>query len=203
MTTAVMTESKVTLSTLLAGEGVTQAQLAAHLDALDVAGRVSEVRAVPAKLQKKLWQVCAGAPAFTLDELVPPATTGTIIYAGKNSLPAFTIFEKRFCRKDGKVIGFNFQSTSLFTGPGYFTVVTSPHDARELLFDYITVPAEAPQADWPKAKPNTGGFAKLVYGNLHDFCRRVSRDVLIGSATRVDKAGKEKDIDSYFILART
>ncbi|HZS37047.1 MAG TPA: hypothetical protein VFF06_09475, partial [Polyangia bacterium] len=73
--------------------------------------------------------------------------------------------------------------------------------ARELLFDYTRVPQAAP-AGWPPIKPNEAGLSRFVYKNLHDFCRRVSRDVIIGSATRVDEKGVEQDLDSYFVLAR-
>src|SRR5207302_8830656 len=105
----------------------------------------------------------------------------------------------------GAVVGYNHQSMSWFTGPGYFTVVPAMGErAGELLFDYTRVPQCTPQGDdddddgWPPVKPNSSGLSKLVYGNLNDFCRRVSRDVIIGSATRFGK-----DIDSYFVLART
>jgi hypothetical protein len=198
MTTAAVAETSTTLVSLLAG-GAVQPALGAHLDALDAAGRVREIRALSGKaLQKKLWDACADAPLFTLDDLVPPSVgEAQVIYAGKNSLAMFTHFEKRFCRRDGAVVGYNFQSMSWVTGPGYFTVVPSTERPRELLFDYTRVPAEAP-AGWPKVKANTGGLSRMVYGNLHDFCRRVSRDVIIGSATRLGK-----DIDSYFVLART
>ncbi len=179
--------------------GCTQAQLEAHLNGLDAEARVRECRALLGKQQKKLWHICKDAPAFTLDDLVP-ASVGegtTVIYAGKNSLAAFTLFEKRFQRRGAEIIGYNFQPMSWVTGPGYFTCVTSPHDAREILFDYTKTPSVGPSG-WPKARTNAAGFSRLVYKDLHDFNRRVSKDVIIGSATRLGK-----DMDSYFILCRT
>lgn len=205
MSTAAAVSVSTTFADLLAREDTTQAQLAAHLDALDAEERVRQSRALSAKAQKRLWQVCASAPAFTLDDLIPSSIADgqTVIYAGKNSLAMFTIFEKRFTRRAGAVVGYNNQSMSFVTGPGYFTVVQATGDrARELLFDYTRVPADAP-SDWPAIKPNEAGLSRFVYKNLHDFCRRVSRDVIIGSATRVNKDGREEDIDSYFVLART
>jgi hypothetical protein len=199
MSTAAAVSASVTFADLLAREGVKQPDLAAHLDALDTDARVRECRALSGKLQKRLWEACAGAPAFTLDDLVPQSTGDKqIIYAGKNSLALFSHFEKRFVRQDGAVVGYNFQSMSWLTGPGYFTVVQGEGDrARELWFDYTRVPSRAP-AGWPPVKANTGGFAKMVYGNLWDYCRRVSRDVIIGKATRLGK-----EMENYFVLART
>jgi hypothetical protein len=198
-TTAAVASSSVTLAQLIDSPDATQARLAEHLDALDSETRVRECRALSGKQQKRLWQICAGAPAFTLEDLVPPplGEGRTVIYAGKNSLPAFTLFEKRFMRKKGQVIGYNHQATSWITGPGYFTCETSPKDAREILFDYTRVPSETPTG-WPQVKPNKAGFSRFVYNGLHDFNRRVSKDVLIGSATRLGK-----DIDSYYVLCRT
>lgn len=198
-TAAATTELTPTFARLLDKPDVTQAELAQHLDALAPDERVAQCRGLSGAAQKRLWQVCAGAPAFTLDNLVP-ASLGEgkqVIYAGKNSLLAFTHFEKRFMRQNGAVIGYNFQSMSFITGPGFFTVVQSPKDERELLFDYTKVPESAP-ATWPKLKPNTAGLSRFVYKDLNDYCRRVSRDVIIGSAFRLDK-----DMDSYFVLART
>jgi hypothetical protein len=120
-----------------------------------------------------------------------------VIFAGKNSLPMFTWFEKRFARQGGRIVGYNHQTMSWFTGPGYFTLAPSAERPKEVLFDYTTVPQTAP-ADWPPPRPNSAGFSKLVYNNLHDFCRRVARDVVIGEATRLGKP-----MNSYFLLART
>jgi hypothetical protein len=193
MTAAAAVSTSSTFADLLRGQP-TQAELAAHLDALDAAERVRQCRALDGAAQRRLWAACAGAPAFTLDDLVPGA--GPVTWAGKNSLPTFSWFEKRFARQGGAVIGYNHQAMRWLTGPGYFTVVSSPSEPKELLFDYTRVPAEAP-AGWPPIKPNTRGFSFFVYRNMQDFCRRVSGDVIIGSATRLGKP-----IDSYFVLAR-
>jgi hypothetical protein len=94
------------------------------------------------------------------------------------------------------VVGYNHQTTSWFTGPGYFTLVPSPHETRELRVDYTKVPSTTPPG-WPAVKPNDRGLSNLIYKNLYDYLRFVSRDVAIGFATRLDKP-----MDSYFILAR-
>jgi hypothetical protein len=194
---AVADTAAVTFFDLLARADVTQAQLAAHLDALDADERVRQSRALGKAQQRRLWEVCADAPAFTVEDLIPATETGTVRWAGKNSLPLFTHFEKRFCRQDGAVFGFNFNpGIAWFTGPGYFATVQPPDRPREILFDYTRVPERAPEG-WPAVKANTGGTGKLVYGGMHDFCRRVSSTVIIGAATRLGKP-----IDAYFVLAR-
>jgi hypothetical protein len=186
------------LSQLLGRSDVTQPELASFLDGLDAAGRLAQTRALSAKEQKRLWEVCKGAPALAPEDLVPTSLgeAKQVIWGGKNSLAAFTIFEKRFIRQNGVIVGYNHQATSWLTGPGYFTVVQSPHDARELRIDYTNVPATTP-AGWPTVKPNDRGLSNFVYKNLYDYLRRVSRDVVIGFATRLDKP-----MDSYFVLSR-
>ncbi len=189
--------STTTFVELLARPDCTQALLAAHLDALDAETRVAQCRSLGKKQLRRLWEVCADAPAFGLEDLIPATEAGTVRWAGKNSLPLFTHFETRFARQGGEVVGYNFQpGLAWFTGPGYFTTVAAPERPREILFDYTRVPATAP-AGWPPVKPNSGGTGKLVYGNMHDFCRRVSQTVIIGAATRLGKP-----IDAYFVLAR-
>jgi hypothetical protein len=74
--------------------------------------------------------------------------------------------------------------------------VQAPERPREILIDYTRVPEVAPEG-WPAVKDNTRGGGKLVYGGMHDFCRRVSSTVIIGAATRQGKM-----IGAYFVLAR-
>ena len=191
-------QTHATFADLLARPDCTQSLLAAHLDALDTEARIVQCRALGKRQQRQLWQVCAEAPPFTLEDLIPSTATAPVHWAGKNSLGVFTHFEKRFVRQGGVVVGYNFNpGIAWFTGPGYFTTVQATGErAREILIDYTKVPATAPTG-WPAVKPNTGGTAKLIYGNMHDYCRRVSATVIIGAATRLGKP-----IDAYFVLAR-
>src|SRR5437899_5597460 len=105
------------LAQLLARTDCAQPLLASYLDGLDAATRLAEVRSLSGKQQKRLWEAVAGAPAFTLEDLVPSSLGEgkEVIWGGKNSLLAFTIFEKRFMRQDGAVIGYNKQPTSWLT----------------------------------------------------------------------------------------
>lgn len=181
---------------MLIGAGADPATLAAYLDGLDWQGRVREVRSLSRTALGMLYDRCEKAPAPTLDEFVPPSAVGkTIRYAGLNNLPMFRQFEKRFTRtKSGTIVGFNFQTMSPFTGPGYFTTQMA---GNEIVIDYTVLPsAEDVPADWPTVKPNNRGLSHFVYKNMKDYCRRVSRDVYIGHATRLGKS-----MPNYFVLA--
>lgn len=183
---------------LLIGAGADHTALATFLDALDDAARVREVRSLARKDLGALYERCASAPPLRLADFVPDSVPvgKTIICAGLNNLPMFRTFEKRLVRTpSGQVFGFNFQSMSFITGPGYFAITES---GNELLFDYTKVPSQSDvPADWPKVVPNDSGLSNFVYKDLHDFCRRVSRDVLIGHATR-----RGESMPQYFVLAR-
>jgi hypothetical protein len=187
-----------TLTSLLQSETTVLAEVAAHLDGLDAESRVREIRDMPGRLQKRVWKLAAEAAPFTLEDLVPPGHNGHVILAGKNSMPMFSWFEKRFARVGDKVIGYNHQQMSWFTGPGYFTCVAAPQPERtkEVLIDYTQVPSEKLD-EWPALKQNSSGFSRLVYHNLHDYLRRVARDVVIGEATRLGKP-----MSSWFLIAR-
>lgn len=170
--------------------------IAQLLDAMDEATRVAEVRAIGGGDQAKLWELAEGRAA-PLDVFAPSSETDrTIIYAGRNSLPAFRIFEKRFWRRgDGKgVLGYNEQTMQPFTGPGYFTVRDG--DGGEMVFDYTSLPDLQPPG-WPALAPNKGVIAGAVYGHMIDYNRRLSRDTYIGRASK-----KGKLMEAYYLLTR-
>ncbi len=132
---------------LLIGAGADHTALATFLDALDDAARVREVRSLARKDLGALYERCASAPPLRLADFVPDSVPvgKTIICAGLNNLPMFRTFEKRLVRTpSGQVFGFNFQSMSFITGPGYFAITES---GNELLFDYTKVPS---QSDVPR-----------------------------------------------------
>jgi hypothetical protein len=126
-----------------------------------------------------------------------------VIHWGKNSLPAFTHFQKRFCRPkddDKQLFGYNENGEKWAVGPGYF-VMHAPEENRadvlegELDIDYTRVPNAKPDA-WPAIKPNDG-LGKLVYGGMIDVMRGISSHVSIGRAFRGGKW-----TDNYFVLCR-
>lgn len=166
--------------------------------------RVRAVRSLGRSQQRRLYEAVAGFRPLRLETLVPPAVEDftPVRHFGKNTLPLFTHFEKRFCRprgadsvKPGELYGFNFQTMAPVTGPGYFVARQNP-DRPEVLVDYNEVPPERPE-DWPDIRRNDRGLSRFVYGFLVDTLRGVSEHVTIGSAAR-----KGKDIGSWFILCR-
>jgi hypothetical protein len=178
--------------------------IAAFLDGLDSADRIEAVRALGRSEQRRLYQAAKGFAPLRLVDLVPPSVPDLVAvrHYGRNTLPLFTRFEKRFARPRGedpgapkRLVGFNFQQLSPLTGPGYFVAREDPSHT-EVLIDYRELPTQAP-ADWPPILGNDRGLGRLVYGNMVDTLRRVSEHVSIGSAARGGK-----DLGSWFILCR-
>lgn len=164
-------------------------EIESYLDRLPAQERVREVLSITGRGVGRLYHAVAAGTPVSLDELIPPGTHGTLIYEGRNSLPAFTRFQKRFARLEGEqVIGYNHNSplATLFTGPGYFWVRPASgqgEHGKELVFDYTEAPPSEP-AGWPAYKTNDRGLSKLVYGNMKDYVRRVARGVVVGKAYR-------------------
>jgi hypothetical protein len=197
-----MASPEASLKTLLAVEHPDPAAIRVCLDGLDHAGRMAALGALGGPtLQAKLYAAAGGAPPVTLDELVPPDVLPLreVIWHGKNSLPMFTHFQKRFCRPPGargqqELWGYNHQAMAFATGPGYF--VCHQEGAIPAAIDYRVVPPEAPPG-WPAVKRNDQGLSYFVYRNMVDYLRRVSTHVLIGRAHR-----DGKELPNYFILCR-
>ena len=79
-------------------------------------------------------------------------------------------------------MGLQHQSLAWLTGPGYFVVQEAGTEGEDLLFiDYRSVP-EGDVASWPARAHNNSGIAKLVYGGMQDYMRRVSDRVSVGRA---------------------
>jgi hypothetical protein len=186
---------------MLENPGITLGDVARHLDGMSRAERLLETMALGRKHQERLWALAEGSAPLALDYLVPDgaAQLDPFPFEGKNSLPAFTRFQKVFYRtSEGTIGGYNNQSLASITGPGYY--VTHPWDARpgELAVDYLQVPRSKP-AGWPEIRPNEVGLSRFVYGGTVDFLRRVSEDVVIG---RAYKRGTDP-MPNWFVLCRT
>jgi len=183
-------------------------EIASLLDGAGHAERVTAIRTLGRREQRALYQAVDGFAPLRLLDLVP-AATGALVpvrHQGKNTLPAFTHFEKRFCRPRGgdaqkpdELYGYNFQPAALLrplTGPGYFLAVEDPQRA-EVLIDYNRVPGGELPVDWPPVRSNEAGLARFVYGYMIDTLRRVSQHVSVGSAAR-----RGRDMGSWFVLCR-
>jgi hypothetical protein len=161
------------------------------LDSLAEPLRISAIRGLSGGDQRTLWSVVEGYRPLHLIDLVPPQVPAMaqVRHFGRNSQPAFTIFEKRFYRPAGAdaqtpdhLCGANFQRFAPITGYGYFVVVAEPN-GTELCVDYRRLPEAAPSG-WPPIRSNERGISRLVYGFMTDTLRRVSQHVTVGSAAR-------------------
>lgn len=197
----------MTLDRLLADDATTIEALGAWLDGLDHAGRFEALSSTSKAQQAKLWTLAATSRPLTLDDFVPASVPDRteVIHHGRNSLPAFRTFQKRFARAPGdptRLFGYNEGATRLLIGPGYFVAHgtagnPSWEERGAVVVDYFMVP-DAPVPDgWPAVVPNSRGPQILVYHRTRDFMRRVSEHVTIGMAFKV-----ERSMNSYFTLLR-
>lgn len=165
--------------TTLAEKKASLEQISRHLDGLDETARLAEVRALPGKYQEWLYDLAAARPT-TISELVPEGKV--VVFAGKNSMPAFTMFAKAFYRPAGarEASGYNRQAMAFATGPGYFT---ARDDAAkgEVVFDYTQTPTVKAEG-WPDIEGNSGLISGLVNGGMRDYNRWVSSNTIIGRA---------------------
>jgi hypothetical protein len=187
---------------ILAGDAIDD--MADFLNGLDFESRRAEVLSLGPKAQRALWDLTVGR-AVTLDEMVPPdrGPLETVRHFGRNTLPAFKLFEKRFCRPaadapNQQVLwGYNEGTARHIIGPGYFICRATPDDSRgAAVVDYYNIPPGKP-VDWPKIRPNEWGLQTLVYSKMHDFLRKVSEGVTIGRAYK-----KDRQTPNYFMLCR-
>lgn len=182
------------------GRDVNIRELSDYIERLPSTIRIEEACSLSGDEQSALWEVSAGFRPVTIEDFVPasvPAMT-QVIHHGKNSLPMFSRFQKRFCRPDEpgstELWGYNHQAMAPFTGPGYFVTRDAP--AGEVVIDYLRVPPRKPHG-WPKIMPNSARLSRFIYYLTQDFMRGVSTHVTIGRATR-----KGKPMDNWFVLCR-
>jgi hypothetical protein len=197
-------EAGTEFKSMISDRAVAPAAISDLLDRLDETTRIQVVRRIGRRDQQALYSKVEGFAPLELVDLVP-TTRGDleeVRHFGRNSLPAFKIFEKRFCRLPGSspdapdaLAGYNFQAMSPVTGPGYF-MARDDTKTREVLVDYHLLPNQKPP-DWPPIRSNERGLSRFVYGFMIDRLRRVSKHVTIGSAAR-----NGRDLGSYFILDR-
>ena len=175
--------------------------LSEYLDGLAPGPRVQEVRALSAGEQAALFDAAKGFRPLDIHHFVPESHPAMqqVIHFGRNSLPFFRFFEKRFCRPEGefasvRLWGYNEQPYKRFTGPGYFTARQVSRE--EVVIDYLQVPPYRPDG-WPPILPNSAKLSRFIYYRTRDFMRGVSRHVSVGRATQ-----DEKDMNNWFVLCR-
>lgn len=157
------------------------------LDGLGHEGRVHTIGTWTKYQQAAIFEAAKGYRKLDLDALVPSdvGPLVEVIHDGKNTLPVFSRFQKRFIKLEGEditVAGYNHHSMEAFTGPGYFGVTRGDgvHEG-ELVIDYEKLPRTKPDR-WPEIRKNDGGIAGLVNGGMVDYLRGLSSHVTIGVA---------------------
>jgi hypothetical protein len=192
------------LAARIAESPVEVRRIAALLDGLAPEQRAEAARSLGRGAQRRLYAAVEGFLPLALADLVPAGVPdlAQVRHFGRNTLPAFRLFEKRFCRPPGTdaakpdaLYGFNFQTLAWLTGPGYFVASQVP-ERPEIWIDYTRLPAQRPEG-WPRIRSNERGASRFVYGFMVDTLRRVSEHVTIGSAAR-----RGRDIGSWFVLCR-
>jgi hypothetical protein len=174
-----------------------------HLDSLEPAARLAEVRGLGRAHLSRLFEAAEGHRAISLDDIVaqsrPPMHE--VVHDGKNSLPTFSHFAKVFVRPSEttshELWGYNRAGGFIETvvGPGYFVAI--PHEVKgEVLVDYLRTPPEKPD-HWPDIIPNSARLSRVVYHDTQDVLRGVSKHVTIGRAMKA-----EKPMSAWFVLCR-
>lgn len=193
------------------------ARLAKDLDELGHAGRIWSVRQWTPSNMAILYEGVKGFRPVDLDFYVPPTVPPLVqvIHHGKNSLPAATLFQKRFSRPPPRVaaapadgaaeapaekpqdylVGYNFQTLSPLTGPGYY-VAHAASDPGEIDIDYTMLPKEKPEP-WPPIVPSSARLGRFIYHGMVDVMRGISSHVSIGRARK-----KSGWMDAWFVLVR-
>jgi hypothetical protein len=179
---------------------VDRKEVAHVLDDVNDQVRIETINELRRRDLAALFEAAADNEPLTLDhfvpEDVPPLTE--VIHEGKNSLWAFSRFQKRFCRPPSSVAadqlwGYNEHDFRFFTGPGYFV---ASQVGNEVIIDYCRVPAGKPES-WPAILSTRARLSLFVYHGTNDLVRRVSRYVAVG---RQRKGEKQKD--AWFVLVR-
>ena len=197
-----MIGTKTTRLMRLLSERASRETIREHLDGLSPRDRVQEALSLHGDQVGQLYDATAGGPPLSLTDFVPASVADgtTIIFEGRNSLPSFTRFQKRFARlESGQVIGYNHQLFAFATGPGFFAVKDADASADvpdELYFDYTERPRWVP-VGWPGFKPNESGLSYLVYRGMKDYMRSVADNVVVGAAYKGGKLQRQ-----YFLLTR-
>lgn len=196
----------MSLRSLLAATPPSLDAIAAYLDGLPHEARLAECMDLGKADQRTLFSIAS--TEIGPEHFVPPqvADRTEVIHHGRNTLPVFTRFQKRFCRPagggDGKLFGYNEGSTRALIGPGYFVAEGTAGNAEWMtrgayFVNYFKVPDAPVVEGWPTVVPNSKGLQMFVYNGTRDFMRKVSEHVSIGEAYKGDTS-----INSWFILVR-
>ena len=190
--------------------GASPQEMADWLDGLTHPVRQRSIESLDPDDQRVLWSAVEGAWPMGLDHFVPEGhgPLEEVIHWGKNTLPAFKTFQKRFCRPTrgpdhGDVLwGYNENPANPalvlgVVGPGYFVARLGEEEDTPVWVDYHLTPPAKPD-HWPPIKPSGNRFGFFVYHKTIDKMRKVSEHVSIGAAFKYGNV----PLGAYFMLCR-
>ena len=90
-------------------DGAPHPRISAYLDGLSASRRLEEVLGITGSGVGKLYRAMKDAPALGREDFLPEGTKDgeMVIFEGRNSLPLFSRFQKRFVRRDKVIVGYN------------------------------------------------------------------------------------------------
>lgn len=168
--------------------------LAEALDASSHAERLAWAYTLNEREQLALFDLASEQP-IQVDDVVHDDGS-VFIHPGRNGLPAFNRFEKRFARLGDEVVGYNHNDAiggplnfiaRRLVGPGHYVAYDGPDDA--IWVDYRQLPKQQ-HPEFPPLIDNEHGIRALVFGNMVDVLRRASKHVLIGNAYKDKSPGR-------------
>ncbi len=173
------------------------------LDRMDPQSRLWTAMSITKEEQRALWEMFE-SDSSDAAQFVPTGTDPLkeVIHHGKNTLPAFNFFQKRFCLSDdgsGDLWGYNHGETAFATGPGYYVAHPTGDEEKPpsgFVIDYTRLPKKKPDS-WPEILKNEAKLGRFVYSGMKDYMRKVSEHVSIG---RAYKGGKP--MNAWFLLCR-
>ena len=187
---------------LLQNKTVDCEALAHELDRMNHYARVDFIRGIPPSKHALLYEAVSHYKTLVPHDLVPenhPVYT-PVEHTGMNNL--FGVRHLGFAKvmyldDQRRVCGRNVQALAWLTGDGYFTVEPSKEaPGYELDISYLKLPTSVPNG-WPKPQSNARGFSYVVYRDMVDKLRAVSKHVTIGRAWKHGRA-----LPHYFVLTR-
>jgi hypothetical protein len=156
--------------------------LARALDAASPDQRVNWMRGLGGRQLRAMYGLARGS-LLRAEELTN--SDGSVATCeGRNALPLFCFFQKRFARSGEEIVGYNHNSRWMMSlvGPGHFVAYDSPDVPGEVWIDYRALPKVA-HPQMPPLLPNENGLgARLTYAGMVDVVRRVSEHVFIGDS---------------------
>lgn len=176
--------------------------LASALEGVDYNSRVNFIRGLGWGQLVAMWDLAKDTELHASELLVPD---GVSICEGKNALPVFCWFQKRFARVGDEIVGYNHNSpfVTWWVGPGHFVAYDSPEKPGEVWVDYRNLP-QARHPDFPELLTNDRGILpRATYGGMVDKVRRVSKTVLIGDSFTGTHQEKPKYVKFALVLPPT